>query len=74
MHCIKQGFAVGNEEEKATALTNHFKVTLPNEPLYEYKIEGLITEEEKDSKNKPTRDRRRVFKDKAIAESKALSS
>jgi hypothetical protein len=66
VHCIKSQFERGKTSD--VALTNHFEVTLPTQLLYEYQIKGFITQEEEDDNNKPTRDRRRTFKEKAVTE------
>jgi hypothetical protein len=60
------------EGSLSAVFTNHFAIQLPQSDLYEYKMEGIITETQRDEKHIPASAQRRDLMDRAIQHSSVL--
>jgi hypothetical protein len=60
------------EGSLSAIFTNHIAVELPQSDLYEYKMEGIITETQRDEKHIPASAQRHDLMDKAIQRSSVL--
>jgi len=68
---LRPEFASGNDSP--AVFTNHFALTLPKGNLYHYKIEGLVTKQQREEKDIPPAYRRRELMAKAITQFTVLN-